>query len=153
MGAATATDCCKDSVWIRNSSVCRNDTAATAVWSALLPPWSWFAVRSRRVSSNSQWGEIARTEINRAAEWAPEDIDSSAGPLSVTRLPWQGTAELESYPEIRGEAWIPPNWKHPWMMLSTLSLSSNTLSPACCNPSSPKQFICPLFSLPVTERN
>lgn len=46
-----------------------------------------------------------------------------------------------------------PDWKHPWMMRSTLSPSSNTLSPACCNPSSPKQFICPLFSLPVTERN
>lgn len=53
-------------------------------------------VMSRRVSSNPQWGRIAQTEINRAAEWESEDIDSGAGALSATRLPRRGTAEWKA---------------------------------------------------------
>ena len=50
----------------------------------------------------------------------------------------------------RNQDWgenTPPSDAHGAITLS------NTMSLACCNPSSAKQFICPLFSFLVTERN
>lgn len=64
---------------------------------------------TRELSSDPQWDKIAWTEINTTTEWESEGIDSSAGSLSVSRLPLPGHSWVESYPEIRSEArMLPP---------------------------------------------
>lgn len=82
-----------DEFWIAKKLRCADTVEALMQWAPSVPPQpltatlGLLAVMTREPSSDPQWGEIAWTEINTTTEWESEGIDSSAGSLSVSRLP------------------------------------------------------------------
>lgn len=117
------------------------------MWSTLLPPWSWLLSWAERWAATHNEARLLGQKSIEPRNGRQKTLIAALGPYRWPGCPGgaQPSGKLSRNQE-RGMN--TPDWKHPWMMLSTLSPSSNTLSPACCNPSSPKQFICPLFSPP-----
>lgn len=129
-----------------------HNNKADAVWPALLPPWICWLSRAEGWAATHNEARLLGQKSIEPRNGSQKTLIAPLGPYRWPGCPGgaQPSGKLSRNQE-RGMN--TPDWKHPWTMLTTLSPSSNTLSPACCNPSSPKQFICPLFFLPVTERN